>query len=152
MKLDILRYFIYSVPERISHAFMTSRYDNCNSSWSKFCSYGSTSSFSLLTEYEALDALKQILDETINFGMQMKMLVTTASNPSFFSEIITFSIEWWNCRQRQPSQQGSTQGATCILHSLFFSPCRSIHRIRQSTGGNPARKQNMVKEKNPLKW
>lgn len=64
----------------------------------------------------------------------------------FLNEIITFSTEWWSCRQRQPSQRGSTQGATCILHSRFSSPCRSIHRIRQSTGGNPARKQEIVKK------
>lgn len=133
---------------RISRAFITSRYNNCNSSLSKLFSNGSTSAhqdFRSLCEYEALDTVKQILGATKNSGMQMKMLVIIASESIlFFREIITFAIEWWNCRQRQPSQQGSTQGATCILHSLFFSPCRSIHRIRQSTGGNPARKQKTV--------
>lgn len=51
--------------------------------------------------------------------------------------MITFLREWWNCRQKQPSQQESRPGVGGSRRCQSYARFRNSHRKAQNTAGNP---------------
>lgn len=65
------------------------------------------------------------------------------------SVMITFLREWWNCRQKQPSQQESRPGADDNQHCQSYARFHNIHRTAQNTAGNPKNGKEKLPKRSP---
>lgn len=75
--------------------------------------------------------------ETKHFSVPQVCSYTGGRPNCVLKKSITFSTERWSCRRTQPCQPGSRRGAVGTPHCRSSSLCRSNHRIRRSTAGNP---------------